>query len=606
MSIRGLHLARYARSHSRGILLVVLLMNLDVALGVMMPWPLKLIVDNVFTRRPLPSPVSWIAFLPGEGTTSALLAWFAASTVILYLASQAVRIALAYIKTGVGLRMTYALAAGLFAHLQRLSLHFHAKAPTGDLVRRVTTDSNCVRELVFAVFVPAFTSIITLVVIFTVLWQMDPLLALLAFLVAIPMGLLIRLFAPRMTELSYRQYDLEGQIMAHAEQTLSALPVVQAFAREEHGDRNFRHLSQRTIQAYLRTIFSQLQFNISVGAITALGTAAIMWIGALHVLDGSLSIGSLLVFLAYLALLYAPLEALAYLLSSYASAAASALRIVEVTEAREGVWDTPTAKPFSASTCNQRGHVRVENVTFGYEPSRPVLKGIDLEARPGEVVALVGPTGSGKSTLAALVLRLFDPWEGRVMLDGTNVCDVQLSSLRSQIAVVLQEPFLFPLTVAENIAYGRPEASREEIVAAAIAASADSFVRGLPRGYDTILGERGATISGGEQQRLAIARAFLKDAPILILDEPTSALDSGTEARLLEALERLMVSRTTFIISHRLSMIRRADRIIVLNDGRIAEAGTQEALLAKDGIYALLQSIQFGRTATIASGGGHE
>lgn len=596
MSIQRLHPARYARSHGRGIMLVILLVNLGVALEVLMPWPLKLIVDNVLTRQPLPNLVSWIAFLPGKGSTSALLAWFATATVILYLVRQIVRIALAYLQTGVGLRMTYALGADLFEHLQRLSLRFHSKARTGDLVRRVTTDSNCIRELMFAVFIPALTALITLTAVVMVMWQMDPRLALLASFVAIPMGLLIRLFAARMTERSYRQYDLEGQIMAHAEQTLTALPVVQAFAREELEDQSFRHLSQRAIQAYLGAISSQLQFNVGIGTITALGTAGMMWIGALHVLDGTLSVGSLIVFLAYLALLYTPLETLAYLSSSYASAAASAHRIVELMETQEGVWDTPTAKPLPAPTCSQRGHVRIENVTFGYEPGQPVLEGIDLEVRPGEVVALVGATGVGKSTLAALILRLFDPWEGRIMLDGTNVRDVQLSSLRSQIAVVLQEPFLFPLTVAKNIAYGRPEASREEIAAAAAAASADSFIRGLPQSYDTILGERGATISGGEQQRLAIARAFLKDAPVLILDEPTSALDAGTEARLLKALERLMVGRTTFIISHRLSMIRKVDRIIVLNDGRVAEAGTHEALLAKHGIYARFHEIQFGRT----------
>jgi len=236
--------------------------------------------------------------------------------------------------------------------------------------------------------------------------------------------------------------------------------------------------------------------------------------------------------------------------------------------------------------------VRLENVTFGYESARPVLKGVTLEAQPGEIVAIIGPTGTGKSTLVSLIPRFFDPWQGRVMIDGMDLRDVQLASLRKHVALVLQEPFLLPLTVAENIAYGRPEASRDEVVAAAVAASADGFIRRLPEGYDTVIGERGATLSGGEKQRISIARALLKDAPILILDEPTSALDAETEALLLEALDRLIAGRTTFIIAHRLSTIRNADRIVVMDDGQIIETGTHQELLAANGQYHRFHSLQ--------------
>src|SRR5262249_53472839 len=291
---------------------------------------------------------------------------------------------------------------------------------------------------------------------------------------------------------------------------------------------------------------------------------------------------------------------LAYLSTAFASASASSRRVFEIFHAHDAIQDAPGARPLSVPPGNKPGHVRLENVTFGYESDQPVLKSITLDAYPGEIVALVGPTGAGKSTLASLIPRFFDPWEGRVVVDGMDVRDVQLSSLRAQVALVLQEPFLLPLTVAENIAYGRPKAGRAEIISAAVAANADEFIRRLPEGYDTVIGERGATLSGGEKQRLAIARALIKDAPILILDEPTSSLDGKTEASLIEALGRLMVERTTFIIAHRLSTIQRANKIIVIVNGKVVENGTHCQLLEGNSLYRKYYELQHGlmQTAT--------
>jgi ATP-binding cassette subfamily B protein/subfamily B ATP-binding cassette protein MsbA len=385
--------------------------------------------------------------------------------------------------------------------------------------------------------------------------------------------------------------------MAVAEQTLTALPVVQAFAREHDETERFTTLGGSAAVAYGRTITAQQRFAVGTGGITALGTAAMMGVGGLHVLQGSLSVGSLVVLLTYLSSLYAPLQTLTSVSAGLASAGARARRVMEVLGSEERVRERPGARSLVARA---GGHVRFERVTFGYAPARPVLHDVSLEVQPGETLALVGPSGAGKSTLVSLVLRFFDPWVGRVTLDGHDLRDLRLASLRGQVALVLQEPFLLPLSVADNIAYGRPTASRAEVEAAAVAANADAFIRRLPAGYDTPLGERGAALSGGERQRLAIARALLKDAPVLILDEPTAALDAGSEALLLEALDRLLVGRTTLIIAHRLSTIRRADRVAVLDGGRLVELGTPTALLAADGPYRHLHQLQVAALASPA------
>jgi ATP-binding cassette subfamily B protein/subfamily B ATP-binding cassette protein MsbA len=592
-----LRLTHHVAPYGLQISVLIMLVLLGAGLTALMPWPMKLIVDYVLPAEPLPENLAWLSALTGTSEAGVLLAWMALSTLLLFVVNRGLQVLKAYIQDGVGNRMMYSLGGELFDHLQRLSLRFHYQQQSGDLVRRVTTDSGCVRELVLGVYMPALTSLASLLVMFAVMWYLNPLLSVIALLAAIPMPVLIWYLTPRMTERTYVQQECEGQLMALAEQTLSGLPVVQAFAQEGREEQRFRALSRRTIKAYLRTITAELQFTVGVSSATAVGTAVMMAVGGVQVLNGTLSVGSLLVFLTYLMALYGPMETLAYLSSSFASASARARRVLEILDEDQEVKDVPGALVLAAHPWGQAGHISFEDVSFGYETGREVLHNISLDVPPGETIALVGPTGAGKTSMVSLIPRFFDPWQGRIVLDGTDIRDIQVASLRNHISLVLQNPFLLPLTAGENIAYGRPEAGQEDIIAAAVAANADGFIRDLPQGYDTPLGERGATLSGGQKQRLAIARALLKDAPVLILDEPTAALDARTEALLLEALERLKQGRTTFIIAHRLSTIRNADRIVVIEDGRVAETGTHRQLITANGSYKSLYTIQFSQLA---------
>jgi ATP-binding cassette subfamily B protein/subfamily B ATP-binding cassette protein MsbA len=421
--------------------------------------------------------------------------------------------------------MVYDLAADLFSHLQRLSLRFHNRKPVGDTILRVTQDCDCASAIMQGAMLPVLTSVFSLGAMFFVMWRMDVLLTLLSLFVVPFMLVVFKLYWEPMLALSYKQTEAEGRQYDTVERTLGAIPVVQAFGREEQADRAFQANTDDILCATLSSTDMQLKFKILIGLATAVGTAVILWVGANRTLEGHFSVGSMLVFISYLGSLYAPLEALIHSPNSVQSAAGSARRVLEVLGEEQEVGDRADAQPLPPL----QGHVRLEQVSFGYEPNRPVLHEVSLEAQPGQTVAIVGPTGAGKSTLVGLVPRFFDPWQGRVLIDGQDVRTVQLKSLREQVSLVLQEPFLFPLSIAENIAYGRPEASRAEIEAAARAANAHAFIERLPEGYDTVVGERGATLSGGERQRLSIARALLKDAPILILDEPTSALDAQTE-----------------------------------------------------------------------------
>jgi ABC-type multidrug transport system fused ATPase/permease subunit len=562
-----------------------------VAVDLLRPWPMKLLIDHVLGGQPMsPGFAALIGALPGGQSTSGLLAWASLATVVIFLGGSTLATISLVTSVRLGQRMVYALGADLFAHVQRLSLAFHSRRPVGDSVARVTGDPYCLQMLVNGTALPVAQSLLTLVSMFAVMWRLEPSLALLALGVVPFLGLFIYGFGRPMHLWARERRDREAHLMAGVQQTLTAMPAVQAFGREDTESDRFRRQAAATVAAYERSSLADMAFKLAVGLVTAIGTASIMWVGGRYALDGTVTAGTILVFLSYLAALYAPLNEIAHTASTVQYAVANAERVVDLLDTVPDVVDQP-----GAIQARLVGRVRYDDVYFGYEARRPVVRGLTLDVEPGEVVAIVGATGAGKSTLVSLLLRFFDPWSGRITIDGHDVRSLAVKSLRAQIAIVLQESFILPITVAENIAYGRPDATREQIEAAAVAANAAGFIGQLPDGYATGIGERGMTLSLGERQRLAIARAFVKDAPILVLDEPTSALDAHTEAAVLEALQRLVKGRTTFIVAHRLSTIRHADRVVVLDDGALLEEGRPAELLQRDGgPFARLWARQLG------------
>ena len=556
---------------------------------------MKILVDNVLQGHPLPPFLSNVAAaLPAGRTREGLLGWAIGGTIAVFLLGWTLTLARKYASITFGRQLVFDLGADVFEHIQRLSLRFHRRSPVGDLMRRVTSDCGAVSAIVKDAVIPSASAILSLVGMFAVMWALDSTLALLTLGVVPLMLLALRIYSRPMLEKSYQQQETEGKLYALVERSLSAIQVVQAFGAERAMDRRFRRSARGLLRATLDSTHVQLKFKILIGLATAAGTSAILWTGGRHALEGTLTIGGLLVFLTYLRSFYGPLQILAYAPSTIQNAAGSARRVLEVLDHDPEVAENPGAADIEI----QHGHLRFDNVTAGYEENRPVLSGLTLEAKPGEMVAIVGTTGAGKTTLVSLVPRFLDVWEGSITIDGRDVRDFTLSSLRRQVAIVSQDVFLFPRSVAENIAYGRPGAQRVEIEAAARSAQADDFIRALPEGYDTVLGERGASLSGGERQRIAIARAFLTDAPILILDEPTSALDTEKESQLVRAIEDLTHGRTVMVIAHRLSTVRSASKVIVLEAGRIVESGSPAELIRLAGKYARFHELQSSLVST--------
>jgi len=589
--------------HKNQLIIIVLLVLAGAVISALLPWPLKVVVDNVLYEKPLPDSLQWLSGPLAQYGEVWLLVVLAVTGLALLIVQRLLQMLQGWFETGVGERLTYDLGEQLLGHLQKLSLVYHGNHQSGDLIRRVTTDSRCVQETVLGVIVPVMTSTSTLLMMFVIMWNLHIGLTLVAVAAALPIPWLIRKLSPKMTEFTYMHQQSEGKVMSVAEQTLTGLPVVQAFGQEARQHDAFKQLSEQSMRDYLKSIKAQLEFSVGVSSSTAVGTAAMLLVGGFAVLKGAITLGELLVFLTYVASLYGPIETLAYVSSTYAAAVARAQRVFEVLDEVPSVSDSGNATiPIrQTDAVGEEGvGVKFNDVSFAYKPEEPVLDQLSLNINAGETIAFVGSTGSGKSTAVSLIPRFYDPTLGSIEINGVDIKNVPVVDVRSQISMVLQDPYLLPISIADNIAYGKPHATRDEIVQAAKASNADEFITLLPLGYDTVLSEHGSDLSGGQRQRLSIARALLRDAPILILDEPTSALDVRTEALFFEALDNLMFNRTSFIIAHRLSTIRDADRIVVLEAGQIVEVGSHDELMEKQAHYYQLHQMQFGPELKVA------
>jgi ATP-binding cassette, subfamily B, bacterial len=551
-------------------------------LELLKPWPLQIVIDTVLGGKP----AAWSRL---DGIPPArLLVGVALGLVLIYVLLGVVAVWNNYTTISIGQGMVNDLRSRFYAHLQRLSLSFHARAGVGDLIYRVTADTYAIQTLAMNGLFPILSAALLLGGMLVVMIRLDPLLT----AVACGVGPLllggIVLVNRHLTAAATEMRERESEVYQIVQRNLSAIKVVQAFSREGVEHRRFLAGSQASLHSGLRLYTLQTAYGAVTNVLIAAGTGAVLWIGAHQVWSGRLSVGEMIVFVSYLSSLYGPINAIVQTYGLIQGAQVGVRRVFSVLDAEPAVRDGQALLDEPV-----RGEIELRDVSFAYPDGAPALRHVDLRVAAGECLAIVGQTGAGKSTLVSLVPRFYDASQGQVLVDGVDVRTLRTESLRRQISMVLQPPIVFPVSVHDNIAYGRPEATRAEVESAARTAQAHDFIAALPDGYDTVVGEQGATLSEGERQRLTIARAVLRQSPILILDEPTSSVDVTTEASIMDGLERLIAGRTTFVIAHRLSTVRKADRIVVLQHGAVAEQGTLAELLARGGLFARMYATQF-------------
>jgi ATP-binding cassette subfamily B protein/subfamily B ATP-binding cassette protein MsbA len=583
---------RYYRPYLGTICSSLILLVIGVNFSLLKFWPVKWVIDNVIKVGP-GGEVQWLSFsfTPGGAALFAAVAMF-----IIYLLASLLGFWRNYISIEIGLKALLQVRTQLYSYLQYLPLHFHDRRRSGDSTFRVAYDSQAVQTFYNRGFDTIIGSVITLVTTFIYMAAMDPVLAGISLLILPLLWFTIYIFSARVRKQSSDLQQEESDVLARASEGLTSIRIVHAFGQEDYEVREFAREAQSSYAANLKLTITNAISSLAISAVMALGLSIVLYVATLHILSGRLSVGKLYLFLNYVAMLYQPLEQLSYTAWALEGAAAGMQRVFEILDAEDSVPERQGVKPMPRA----KGEIAFEEVAFAYDAEHPILRGITLDVKPGQTVALVGGTGAGKTTLLSLVPRFYDPVAGCVRIDGIDARDVTKKSLRANISVVLQDTLLLSGTVLENIAYGRPEATRAEIEAAAEAAQAREFIKKLPHGYDTQVGERGVRLSGGQKQRIGLARAFLKNAPILLLDEPTSALDLQTEADIMGTLHSLMRRYTTLIVTHRLTTVHHVDCIHVMENGRVVESGTGPELLARQGLYARLWNAA-GKEATVTA-----
>ena len=585
---KGLTIIGLLRPHWKALSLALLAVAGEAGTDLLEPWPLKIVLDYLLQSQ---HPAGWMRAMIGWiGQDKLAVLNFAVLAVAVIAVVGALSSYLEnYVTTSVGQWVMHDLRRTLYHHIHRLSLAEHDEKRTGDLIGRVTSDIEAIQDFITTALMGILASVLTLLGIIGVMFYLNWRFSLISLSITPALFLVVYFFTRRIKKASRDVRKKETELLSIVEEVFSSIRVVKAFAREDYEERRFERQSLENVEMALLARSIKMKLSPIVDIIVATGTCLVLGYGARLVLAGQLTAGALVVFLLYLGKMYKPMRDLSKMTDTVSKAAVGFERIREVLETESGMRDLPGAR----RAARFKGKIEFDKVSFGYSPDQWILKDVSFEIEPGQVAAFVGPTGGGKSTIISLVARFYDPLSGEVKIDGTNIRNYTMKSLRQQISFVLQETLLFRAPVWQNIAYGRPEANRAEIIRAAKLANAHEFIDEMPEGYDTMVGERGVTLSGGQRQRIAIARAVIRNTPILVLDEPTSGLDAVSEQAVFEALDRLMEGKTSIVIAHHLGTIRRAKVIFVMKDNTLVERGTHDELLAAGGLYSELYDIQF-------------